>query len=351
MVTRREFLTVILGGAVIVAAGAVALSRRKSASPQPTPSSGGQTIPGAMHFPTTLEAPAFSDPKVDGLFTDMLAQMGVQLVAFEWDYQVFSDQRWNSRLVSAYNDAKSRGMKTHIINQMQPAFWAAGGINPPPASASLGSIDAYEMEIVDAYAQLKPDFLSVLAEPANLQQKFKFSYSSSQWSSLVQKLVAEASKYSPSSSTWVDLVPQSGLDIGLVQTLVGISGLNGIGMDLYGQSNEPSVENHLGAIANAGKSWGLSETWWGPLFADPSLDAKQNEAQMASWFSQSYGWAKQHGAVMYNPFFTNLFVQEPSSPSYTYTDLTAYFSDELSLLQKGSLTSIHDAYAQVIKSQ
>jgi hypothetical protein len=311
MVSRRGFLALMLAGAVVVAGSAVYLARRRKAPSIPVvPPNPGQTILGAIHFPTTLASPAFSDPSMDNLFTDMLAGMGVQMVAFEWDYQVFSDSRWNARLVSAYNYAKGKGMKTHIINQIQPAFWAQGGINAPSASATAGSIDAYELEIAAAYAQLKPDYLSVLAEPMNLQQKFKFSYSSSKWGSLVQKLADQAS--ASGSSLWVDLVPNAGFDMNLIPSLVGVSGLDGLGMDMYGASNESIVEDHLSAIFDAGKSWGLTETWWGPLYATPSLDTIQNAPQMAEWFAQSYGWAKQYGAVMYNPFFTNLFVQDPA---------------------------------------
>jgi hypothetical protein len=348
MVSRRKVLAGMLAGALVVVGGVVAVSRRKAGYAPPPLGSGKLTIPGAVHFPTSLESPAFSDMKMDALFTGMLAQMGVQLIAFEWDYQVFADPRWNGRLVSAYNDAKARGMKTHIINQIQPAFWKTGGIDPPPGSTSPSwSINAYEMEVVRAYAQLKPDFLSVIAEPANLQQKFKFSYSYPQWSSLVQKLVDEVS----GSSTWVDLVPNAGFDINMVPSLVGISGLNGIGMDLYGSGNESVVESRLAAIADAGKSWGLSETWWGPLYSQPSLNTKQNEPLMASWFLESFQWAMKYGAVMYNPFFTNLFVQDPGqATSYTYSSLAAYFSEELSQLQRGSFTSIHDSYAELIRS-
>jgi len=348
MATRRQVLAAILLGSALVVGGVV-LSRRKAPTvPVSITTSGKPAIFGAMHFPTNLESPAFSDPKMDDLFTEMLFAMGVQLVAFEWDYQVFSDSRWNGRLVAAFNGAKAKGMKTQIINQIQPAFWNAGAINPPPASTTTGSIDAYEAEIVAAYAQLKPDYLTVVAEPFNLQQKFKFSYSSSQWASLVQKLVDQAS--SSGSSTWVDLVPNSGFDMSLIPDLAGVSGLAGIGMDVYGVANESPVESHLAEIVNAGKSWGVSETWWGPLYSDPSLNTTQNESQMGQWFSDSYTWATKYGAVMYNPFFTNLFVQEPGTVSYDYSSLTAYFSDELSLLEKGPYTIIHDAYARLIAS-
>jgi hypothetical protein len=355
MVSRREVLAGILVVATVVVVGGYAelRLRKKQSQGQPPPpvtsTSGKATIPGAMHFPTTLESPAFSDASMDSLFTDMLAAMGVKMVAFEWDYQVFSDSRWSSRLIDAHNYARSKGLMTHIINQMQPAFWSAGGINPPPSSSTTSSsIGSYEAEIASAYAQLKPDYLSVIAEPSNLQQKFKFNFSSSQWASLVQDLVGQAS--GSGSSLWVDLVPNSGFDMGLIPSMVGVSGLDGIGMDLYGQSNESTVQDHLSTIVNAGKSWGLSETWWGPLYASPSLDTVQNAPHMASWFSQSLPWAMQYGAVMYNPFFTNLFLQEPSTIAYDNADLTEYFSEELSLLQKDSYTSIHDAYSQTIAS-
>jgi hypothetical protein len=355
MVSRREVLVWILAASA-VAVGAVAFSSRRKGGTHTTTtttvsdltSSGGSAIFGAMHFPTTLESPAFSDAKADNLFTDMLAAMGVQMVAFEWDYQVFSDSRWNGRLLSAYAYARSKGMKTHIINQMQPAFWQQGGINPAPAASTPNSIDSYEVEITSAYAKLKPDYLSVLAEPANLQQKFKFSYSNSQWTSLVRQLVDQVP--TPGTSTWVDLVPNSGLDLNLIPSLVGVAGLDGIGMDLYGQPQESVVAGRLPAIAKAGKSWGISETWWGPLYSDPSLNTAQNEPQMGSWLSDSYRWAAKNGAVMYNPFFTNLFVQEPRKVSYDYSGLTEYFSEELSLLESGSVTSIHDAYATLIAS-
>jgi hypothetical protein len=355
MVSRREVLVWMLVASAAVV-GAVAFSRRKGQTPTPTTtttltdSNSGKptTIFGAMHFPTTLESPAFSDAKIDNLFTDMLANMGVQMVAFEWDYQVFSDSRWNGRLLSAYDYARAKGMKTHIINQMQPSFWTQGGISPPPASATSGSIDAYEVEIASAYAKLKPDYLSVLAEPSNLQQKFKLSYSDSQWASLVRQLVDQISATGP--SIWVDLVPNSGSDMNLIPSLVGVSGLDGIGMDLYGQPQESAVVARLPAIAKAGKSWGLTETWWGPLYADPKLNTAQNEPQMASWLSDSYEWAAKNGAVMYHPFFTNLFVQEPQKVSYDYSSLTAYFSQELQLLESRSFTGIHDAYARLIAS-
>lgn len=347
MVTRRELLAGMLVASVAVV-GAAVFARRTRAPAPVVSKSDKPTILGAMHFPTTLESPAFSDAKIDDLFTDMLAAMGVQMVAFEWDYQVFSDSRWNDRLVSAYDHARAKGMKTHIINQMQPSFWSAGGINPPPASATSGSVDSYEAEIVSAYAQLGPDYLSILAEPTNLQKKFNLSYSSSRWNSLVQKLVNLVPTDGP--SLWVDLVATSGPDMALIPSLVGISGLDGIGMDLYGRSGESAVGAHLPAIARAGKLWGLTETWWGPLYANPSLNTAQNAAQMASYFSPSYAWAAKNGSVMYNPFFTNLFVQEPQKVSYNYAGLTAYFSEELTRLEKRSYTDIHDAYAKLIAS-
>jgi hypothetical protein len=95
--------------------------------------------------------------------------------------------------------------------------------------------------------------------------------------------------------------------------LLKVSNLDGIGFDAYGSSDictwQRAYAQGAADIADAGLKSGVTETWWGDLFAQPALDTAAAIPAEADWLRGLLYDAQAIGATGdFMPWFTEKLV-------------------------------------------
>lgn len=306
----------------------------------------------AIDWPVNLLGVGFSNSSFDQPFLNLMSQLGVKTLAIETDPVFF--QTYQERFASIISNAREIGFKIHIINQLgYPSWYNLLGLKYPLASdPSFTTFETFEINAIQTYAQYKPDYLSLIAEPGLMQQKINASYSLSQWTNLVSTMAQTAKSISPNTETWIDLVPQSSFDMQLLANLVNVPQLNGIGLDLYGNVSPFSITNNAAKnIISHGKMGGLTETWAFSLYSAPSTDVPSNVPAEANWLSTSgiVQWAFQNNFTsIFNPFFSNMYTSTDPLPHFTAPGLKSAAETYYNQLHSGQTTQVFQSYKNLI---
>lgn len=312
-----------------------------------------QTTFEATHFPSTMTFAGFSNSSSDFAFVDMLKQAGVSTIVIEQDPITFIAQE--ARYSALIQYVHSQGLKVHLINQMdlKTRLNLLGEKNPlqtliPPSKAKILS---YETQWIQLYASFHPDYLTVLAEPSNLNLKMRVGLIDTDWNAIISSLVQTAKSISPQTQTWVDLVPSPLIvDYHIGVSAIGIQGLDGIGWDIY-NGTSPGLSSIVHQEAQGGKLVGVTETWWKPLVSQPRWDSPVYAANESAWFGQLYDKALNDSVVpsLFNPFFTSHFVTLAPQPAVdTPTTLRAYSAMLQTALSEGNRTVDFTSYQSLI---
>ena len=349
--------------AVVVVAASFYLVRRESAGSVP-PSCAADfsacranlTASGAnfevIDWPTILLGVAFSNASFDPPFLSQVHRLGIRTLAIETDPSFFS--AYPARFSSLLAEARGLGLKVHLINQLGYRSWydLVGLTYPFAPDPSFATFESFEVNATRAYAQVHPDLLSIIAEPGLMMEKIGASYSASEWSSLLATLGSTAKAISPSTETWVDLVPQDPFDAGLVSALGGISDLDGIGLDLYGSVAPPSVTTRMAqTIHDFGKLGGLTETWAYDLYGDPATDVPSNLPAETAWLSPTgiVNYAVTYDLTgAFDPFFTGFFTSTAPLGNFTVAGLTEEARTYYAELSTNQTTPLYTAYQTTI---
>jgi len=308
----------------------------------------------AIDWPVNLLAVGFTNSSFDQPFLNLAIGLGVKTLAIETDPVFF--QTYQARFSLLISEARSSGLKIHIINQLgYPSWYKLLGLTYPLASdSSFQTFEIFQIEAMKTYAQYKPDYLSLIAEPGLMQQKVNASYSLAQWQSLVSTLVQTVKSISPNTQTWIDLVPQSPFDMKLLPYLADVSQLNGIGLDVYGNVAPFGTTNSAAKyIISHGKLGGLTETWAYSLYSDPSTDVSLNIAAEANWVSTSgiVQWAFQRNFTsVFDPFFSNLYTSTDPLPHFTVQGLENAANTYYKQLVQGRTTQVFQSYRNLTAS-
>ena len=308
----------------------------------------------AIHFPTAMTFAGFTDPSGDYGFLLMLKETGVSTISIITDPVIF--QAYKPRYEQLISDARSLGFKIHLINQMDWKYrLKLIGLKNPLQTIiplSFSKILAWETSWMQLYASYHPDFLSVLAEPSNLNFKMRKGLTESQVNTLIGSLASTVKQISPETQTWVDLQPQYGIvDYYVGKSAAFIPNLDGIGWDVYDRDGYAVLAEVMPFAVQAGKLTGITETWRWPLYAKPQYDLPSNAPVEAGWFKELYNQTLAWGVTpsLFNPFFTNKFVLLDPMPTELTAPAIRDYADSLKLaVDLNNRTVIFSAYQLLV---
>ena len=122
-------------------------------------------------------------------------------------------------------------------------------------------------------------------------------------------MVAAVKEESPSTETWVGLLPHSG-EPKQIKGFVGIKDLDGIGLDIYGglPEREELIRQAFAYVRSHGKKAGVCECWWEDMFVRRQFESPANEQKEADWLSASTNspWKRGRLAVSCHSSATGL---------------------------------------------
>ncbi|MDG6906106.1 MAG: hypothetical protein JRN20_10020 [Nitrososphaerota archaeon] len=305
-----------------------------------------------IDWPTLLVGVGFTNSSLDEPFLHLVHELGAETLAIETDPVFF--QTYQNRFSSLVSEARTMGLKIHIINQLGYTSWykVLGLTYPFSTDPSFQSFENFQIQAVRAYAKYDPNYLSLIAEPGLMQEKVGANYSLSQWQSLIAVLAQTVKAVSPETQTWIDLVPQNSFDMKLLPYLVNITQLDGIGLDVYGNVAPFSTTSKAATyITSHGKLGGLTETWAFSLYSSPSTDIPSNIPAEAKWVSTSgvVQWAVQNNFTsIFNPFFSSFYTSTDPLPSFTVKGLQLRANTYYAQLLAGQTTQIFRSYRNLI---
>ncbi len=167
-----------------------------------------------------------------------------------------------------------------------------------------------------------------------------------QWSSLLQSLIAAVKSVSPSTKVGIavsgdlyDGKPSGALDTALLKLAVKMNNLDYIGFDLYTSTAFSNTVQFLHSNGANGKEIWIAETW---SATTPNYAFSQTRSSLdVAWAKFLFQYAHYIGATGIVPFYTDAFSSYSEPPTST-SGLLSYFN---------SRTPVFNEFQSLISSQ
>ncbi len=270
-------------------------------------------------WPLLFSLPVVTDATMDTGFLQVLEQLGVDTVAFFPNIESYGT--YGQRYANAIAAARAAGLRIRIGYKEGPAGYLLGQTPAFPGQTSGQTttyaqyLDAGVMFETQLAQTFHPDAFTVVEEFGTSMTEIGGSFTTAEWLDFVAQ-AAKAVKEATDGGTevWVAVLPSDPTDQAVVKAgLLQVPNLDGIGFDEYGNADicswQKTFAEGAADIADAGLKSGFTETWWGALSYQPSVDTTANMPAEADWLRGMMYDSQNIGATGdFMPWFTEKLV-------------------------------------------